>query len=181
MVVQFSTRLSLFGLVTLASLAAANVAQAASAPATSRAKVNRPITLTNSRDLNFGTIIRGATAGTVTLNARTGARTSTGGVVLAGTGFTTAAFAGSGTAARIVTVSLGATSITLTNSSGPGTMTVNTFRISTNGAAVQTLPRNYTIPASRAMTYAIGGRLNVAANQADGDYSGTLALTMNYQ
>jgi Mat/Ecp fimbriae major subunit len=181
MAIHFSIRLSLLSLATFASLVAVDVAQAATAPTTSRARVNRPITLTNSRDLNFGTVIRGATAGTVTLNARTGARTSTGGVVLAGTGFTTAAFAGSGTKARIVTVSLGATSITLTNGSGPGTMTVNTFRVSANGAAVQTLPRNHTIPASGAMTYAIGGRLNVAANQADGDYTGTIALTMNYQ
>jgi Mat/Ecp fimbriae major subunit len=178
---RFAIRMSLLGFAALASLTVHDLAHAATAPGTSRARVNRPITLSNSRDLNFGTVIRGATAGTVTLNARTGARTSTGGVVLAGAGFTTAAFAGSGTAARVVTVSLGATSITLTNGTGPGTMTVNTFRISTNGAANQTLPRNYTIPASRAMTYAIGGRLNVAANQADGDYSGTLNLTMNYQ
>jgi Domain of unknown function (DUF4402) len=173
-------RLALFGFAALGSLAAHQAAQAANASATSRAQVRQPVTLSNSRDLNFGNIIRGATTGTVTINARTGARTNAGGTVLQGTGFTSAAFTGTGTGGRVVTLSIGAPSITL---AGPGgaTMLVNTFRISIGGGAQQTLPRNATLPALGSQSFGIGGRLNVAANQADGDYTGSFSLTMNYQ
>jgi Domain of unknown function (DUF4402) len=155
-------------------------ALAASGNAASRGQIRQPISLVNTRDLNFGSIIRGTTAGTVTVNARTGARTRTGGATVIGTGFTSAAFNGTGSATRVVTMSIGAATATLNNGSG-GTMTVNTFRISSNGSGQQTLPRNYTMPASGARAFSIGGRLNVAANQADGDYLGNFTLTMNYQ
>jgi Mat/Ecp fimbriae major subunit len=157
------------------------VAHAATGTAASRSQIRKQITLANVTDLNFGTIIRGAAAGTVTINARTGARTSAGGVTQVGTtGFTTANFNGTGSAGRVVTVSAGAASFTITNGTG-GTMTVNTLRTSGNGSAAQTLPRNYTLPASGALALRIGGRLNVAANQADGNYSGTFTINMDYQ
>jgi hypothetical protein len=162
-------------------LAVGGSAQAASGSSASRSQIRKPISLTNSSDLNFGTIVRGTTAGTVTINAQTAARTSTGGVTVVGaTGFTRANFAGSGSATRIVTLSLNAATITLTNGTG-GSMTVNTFRISGNGSAAQTFPRTYTLPASGLLSIGVGARLNVTANQADGNYSGTFVLNMNYQ
>jgi Domain of unknown function (DUF4402) len=173
-------RLAFFGFAALAALALHDVAHAASAGANSRGQVRRPVSLINSSDLNFGNVIRGTTAGTVTINARTGARTRTGGTVLQGTGWTRAVFAGTGSAGRVVTLSVGAPTITLTRSGG-GTMTINTLRISIGTANPQTLPRNTTLPASGAQTFGIGGRLNVAANQLDGDYTGIFTLTMDYQ
>ena len=173
-------RLATAGFLALASLVLHDEAQAKSTPASARGQIRRPITLTNSSDLNFGNIIRGVTAGTVTINARTGVRTRTGGTVLQGAGWTRAQFVGTGSATRVVTLSVGAPTITL-NRSGGGTMTVNTLRISVGGAAPQTLPRNITMPASSSQSFGIGGRLNVAANQLDGDYVGTFDLTMNYQ
>lgn len=158
-----------------------STAEAAATGGGGRAQLRQPITLLNTRDLNFGTILRGTTAGRVVINARTGARTSTGGVVPVGTGFSSATFAGTGSAGRVVTLTIGAPSITVTRVGGGGTMTVNTFRISSNGSAQQTLPRNYTMPASGTRNFAIGARLNVGANQPDGDYVGSFTLTMNYQ
>jgi Domain of unknown function (DUF4402) len=157
-----------------------SAAEAASGNATGRGQIRQPVTIVNTGDLDFGNVIRGATAGTVTINARTGVRTRTGGTVLQGTVFRRAGFTSTGTGGRVVRYTLGSPAITL---AGPGgaTMTVNTFRISINGAAQQTLPRNATMPLTGTSSVNIGARLNVAANQADGDYTGTFTLTMNYQ
>jgi Domain of unknown function (DUF4402) len=174
------TSLILSAALIVGGLATSGAAQAASGSAASRGQIRQPIALVNTRDLNFGSVVRGVTAGTVTINARTGARTRTGGATVIGTGFTSAAFNGTGSATRVVTMSIGTATATLNNGSG-GTMTVNTFRISSNGSAQQTLPRNYTMPVSGTRVFSIGGRLNVAANQADGDYVGSFALTMDYQ
>jgi Domain of unknown function (DUF4402) len=174
-------RIILLLAVGTASTGLHSAAQAASGAGAGRAQLRQPVTLLNTRDLNFGTILRGTTAGRVVINARTGARTSTGGVVPVGTGFSSAAFNGTGSAGRVVTLSIGAPGITVNRVGGGGTMTVNTFRISSNGSGQQTLPRNYTMPVSGTRSFAIGARLNVTANQPDGDYLGSFALTMNYQ
>jgi Domain of unknown function (DUF4402) len=156
-------------------------AMASSAGATSRSRIVKPVSIANTRDLDFGIVVRGTTAGTVTINAQSGARTKTGGVLLQGTtGFSSAAFTGAGTGGRLVRLTIGTPTITL-NRVGGGTMTVNAFRISNNGAAPQTLPRNYTLPASGIDDISIGARLNVAANQAEGLYTGSFTISMDYQ
>lgn len=160
----------------------ATPAAATSRDMTIRTQVATPLSISSTRDLNFGTIIRGTTAGTVTINARTGARTRTGGVALQGTVTDpTAAFVVTGTAGRLFRLTLSAGTITLNRVGGGATMTLNTLRVSHNGAAPQTAPRNFTIPAGGASTLAVGGRLNVGANQADGIYTGTFAVTADYQ
>jgi hypothetical protein len=173
-------RLSAAGFLALGALALHSAAHAASAPAQARGQIRQPVTIVNTGDLDFGNVIRGATAGTVTINARTGARTRTGGTVLQGTVFRRAGFTSTGTGGRIVRYTLGSPTITL---AGPGaaTMTVNVFRISINGANAQTLPRNSTMPLTGTSSVNVGARLNVAANQADGDYTGSFNLTMDYQ
>ena len=157
-----------------------SAANATSAPAQARGQIRQPVTIINTGDLDFGNVIRGATAGTVTINARTGVRTRTGGTVLQGTVFRRAGFTSTGTGGRLVRYTLGSPAITL---AGPGaaTMTVNVFRISINGANAQTLPRNSTMPLTGTSSVNVGARLNVAANQADGDYTGNFTLTMDYQ
>ena len=173
-------RLSAAGFLALAALVLHSAADAASGTARGRGQIRQPVTIVNTGDLNFGNIIRGATAGTVTINARTGARTRTGGTVLQGTDFRRASFTSTATGGRLVRYTLGSPAITL---AGPGgaTMTVNVFRISINGAVLQTLPRNATMPLTGTSSIGIGARLNVAANQADGEYLGNFTLTMNYQ
>jgi Domain of unknown function (DUF4402) len=140
------------------------------------------MTLTQVRDLDFGTVIRSATAGTVTVNAQSGARTRTGGaLVLGNLTSPSGAFLATGTAGRIFRLALSAGTITLSRVGGGATLTLNTLRVSHNGAAQQTAPRNFTLPASGVSTIAVGGRLNVGANQLEGLYSGTFDVTIDYQ
>ena len=63
------------------------------------------LSLIKTDDLNFGKIIAGTTAGTVTVTPA-GARTATGGARLAGTGAQPAAFAGYGFQNQTVTISV---------------------------------------------------------------------------
>jgi Domain of unknown function (DUF4402) len=62
-----------------------------------------PINILNVDPLDFGLIIPGAAAGTVSLDAQTGARTGTV-VTLAGATFSRARFVGAGTPFRVVTL-----------------------------------------------------------------------------
>jgi len=129
--------------------------------------------------LDFGSLIPGA-GGTITINAQTGAATTAGGVIRAGGTVSRAQFIGSGTAGRIVTLSV-APSPTITISNGVNTMTINQLRVSVNGGGPQTFGPNHRLGSTGVINFGIGGRLNVGANQAIGLYSGTFALTMNYQ
>ncbi len=158
-----------------------NAAFAASGAGVASSVVRPATTISKTRDLDFGRIIRGTTAGTVTINPRTSVRTRTGGVTLLGTDFTSAAFAGTGTAGVQARLSVGSPTVVLTRVGGGATMNLNTLRVSIGGGPVRTLPRNFNLPASGVQTIIIGGRLNVGANQLSGVYAGTFTLTMNYQ
>ncbi len=156
--------------VATASLAAlaftATAAEAATANATARAKILRQVTLTNTSDLEFGTIVTGAAASTVDVST-SGARTCGAGLVCSGT--TTAAnFNIGGTATQTVNVVVPA-SVSLSN----GSATMNVALTSTATSVVMN--------SSNAGSIQVGGTLSVAANQADGDYSGTFTLTADYQ
>jgi hypothetical protein len=80
------------------------------------------------------------------------------------------------------------TTITLT---GPGqNMTVTNFTLDTtpdltfvggNGNGLGNGNRRYRIePSSGIFTFRVGGRLNVNANQAGGNYTGTFQVTVQY-
>ncbi len=165
----------------LAATALTSAAHAATAPATGKARIRGALTITNATPLDFGTMIRGTTAGRVVINAQTGARTSTGGVVLAGGTFTRATFTATGTPSAVTTFSIPSGTVTLTRASGTETMNVNVLRLSINGGGQVGVNGNRTIPASGTMTFALGGRLNVAANQVPGIYNGTVNISVNYQ
>ena len=157
--------------IMLAALAFATApAQAASTTATSQALILRPLTLTQTEDLDFGTILPSATAGTVSVNANTGIRTTTGGVAAAGGTPQRAEFVGAGRLGLLTIVSIGVPPV-LTNGSG-GTMA--TVLVVEGGTGLRVLP------GTGIQTYRVGGTLTVGANQAAGDYAGTFALTVNY-
>jgi hypothetical protein len=144
----------------------ASAAQAASATGTAKAKILRQITLSNTSDLQYATIISGATASTVAVSTA-GAATCGSGLTCTGT--TTAAnFNVLGTSGAVVVVG-GDSSVTLTGSLG-GTMASTltysspTITLSATGGSFQ-----------------VGGTLSVGANQASGDYTGTFNVTANYQ
>ncbi|WP_158500123.1 DUF4402 domain-containing protein [Sphingopyxis macrogoltabida] len=153
-------------------------ASAADTSVTANAAIVRPNTLIKTDDLDFGTLVSGATGGTVTVNALTGARTTSGGVSPVGNDAQRAVFQGTG-GILLITVS-GSTSVTLARAGGGApTMTASLVRAaSTSGGGIALL--GSTLLPSGVQTYYIGGTLTVPANQPDGDYSGTFTLTVNY-
>ena len=100
------------------------------------------------------------------------ARTRTGGVVLVGGGTPGAArFTATGTPAVNAFITIGAAPL-LTRVSGAETMTVSNLTL--NGA------RTRRFPANGILDVRVGARLNVAANQRDGLYTGSVSLTVDY-
>jgi hypothetical protein len=143
----------------------ATAAHAATASATAKAKILRQVTVTNTSDLQFGTIVSSPTASTVVIST-TGARTCGAGLVCSST-FSAANFDVTGTSGQVVAVSVPA-SVTLT--SGTLSMVANLSASATS----LTLANN-------AGSFTVGGTLNVSANQSDGDYLGTFTVTADYQ
>lgn len=140
-------------------------ASAATANGTARARILRQVTLTNTADLQFGTIVTGAAASTVTVSTA-GARTCGAGLTCSGA-TTAAAFDIGGTTGSVVTISVPAT-VTLTSGVNAMTATLNA------SAATSTMVAN-------AGSFTVGGVLTVGASQADGDYAGTFTATADYQ
>lgn len=156
-------------LLASAGLSAAGAAQAA--PGTTQSVILNPLSVVNTSDLDFGTVIPGATTGTATIVPATSARTMTGGTVAAGGSPQAATFVATGVLNRLYLITLPSAATTLTNGSG-GTMLVDNF---THDAGI--LPK---FGAGGVATVHVGGRLNVGANQADGLYSGTFTITIIY-
>lgn len=142
-------------------------AHAASVTASASATVATPIAISETSSMNFGTVVASATAGTAVLSTA-GAVTTTGGVTTLASTPSAAAFSVTGQSGQTFSVSL-PTSATL--SSGANNMTIDTFNHS-----LGTTP---TLTGGTA-TFSVGATLNVSANQAAGAYSGTYAVTVNY-
>lgn len=166
---EFRTRLPI-ALATIAFLVLpAQSVSAAGESGIANAVVVRQLSLVKTEDLDWGTLVPSPLAGTVTINATSGARSVTGGVTTAGGTPRRAEFVGAGRLGVLTLIALGA-SPTLANGSG-GTMATllqldgPTIRLLT-GTGVQTI--------------GVGGILAVGANQAAGDYAGTFTLTVNY-
>ena len=169
--------------ICVAAIAAASHAaptMAATTPANAEISVVRPLSFIKVDDLNFGKVIPAAIAGQVTLTP-TGARSATNGIVLVGNTHQPAAFAGDGAVNQRVDISLGSNTINLT---GPGpAMQVNTFVIgSTPTAVLTTSPLRFRIgSATGIFQFPVGATLNVGASQPAGTYTGTWAITLEYQ
>ncbi|HJU83279.1 MAG TPA: DUF4402 domain-containing protein [Holophagaceae bacterium] len=133
--------------------------------------VASPISLMGVSGLDFGNLVSGATAGTVTVSPG-GAVSSAGGVTLFGGAATACILTVAGTANRSYSVTLPANgSVTL---SGPGTaMPVNGFLSNPSGSG--------NLGAGGSQALRIGATLSVAANQADGTYTGAFDVTVTYQ
>ncbi len=177
---SFARLLATAALVTTAAIAATQPANAGTTPGGAEITVVRPLSFVMDDDLDFGTVIRGTTAGTVVV-APNGVRTQTGGVTLAnGGGHKAASFAGQGTFNQRVDISLGSNTIFLT---GPGApMRVRDFVIgSTPTAVLTTAPLRFRIAATNGIfVFPVGATLEVAANQAPGKYTGTWTITLQY-
>jgi spore coat protein U-like protein len=142
--------------------------------------VLRQLSFFRVQDLDFGDIIPGPTAGVVRIFPD-GTRTVTGGVTVVGTTHQPARFAGLGSFNQQVLISVSSNTIDLT---GPGTpMTLSQFDIgSTPTAILSTTPRRFRITSTNGQfNFPVGARLAVGANQTAGNYSGSFAITLNYQ
>jgi len=164
-------------LATVAAFAAAAPAFAAPVAAVPQAKgralILRPLTFTKVTDLDFGTVVSSNVAGTVTINAGTGARSISGGLtaITAAPGGR-AFFAGAGSAGQQVIINLTPPAV-LTSALGD-TIPVVTMYI--EGGPT----RNINL-ISLAFYVGVGGTISVGANQPGGDYESTFAITANYQ
>jgi hypothetical protein len=138
------------------------------------AAIAQEVVLTNFRSLDFGRFVAGG-GGTVTVGP-TGARSSSGGVVLLNS-------PGAGAAVFNVGKSIGdasnkAVAITLPAngsvrlSSGANSMAVNAFV--TSPATILTVPNG-------GVTLSVGATMTVAPNQPRGNYSGSFPLIVNFQ
>ncbi len=139
-------------------------AQAATATATAKAQILKQITVTKTADLDFATIITGAAASSVIVSPA-GVKTCGAGLVCTGT-VAAAAFGIVGTTGSVVTL---AADPSVTLNSGANSMTATLL----TSAATRTL--------TGTDSFTVGGTLAVGASQADGAYTGTFTVTVNYQ
>jgi hypothetical protein len=144
-------------------------------PAARDACAQTVIVLTTTRGLDFGRFAAGA-GGTVTINATTGTRSKTGGVVLLNS------FAGAqatynvsksknGTVNKTVAITLPANN-TVQLTSGANHMFVNNFVASP--ATIASVPNG-------GMALSVGATLVVGSGQPAGTYTGTYDITIIYQ
>ncbi len=135
------------------------------------ATFTNPLTITEDLELDFGSLIPGTIAGTVTIAVPSGSSTRSGiDVIFLDSTFSHGEFTVTGDGGAAFTITLPA-SITL---SGPGAdMTVDTF--TTNPAS----PTTIIFTGEREVR--VGATLHVGAFQAAGSYTGPYTITVEYQ
>jgi len=138
------------------------------------AKIIAPISISNtgSTTLNFGTVVRSSTLGTITVTAD-GERSATGGAAALGSSaFSAAPFSASGENNADFTIALpDDDDVVLTREGGTEKMEVTNF--GHNSGLV--------LSGSGVATFSVGATLNLDADQVAGDYSGSFSVTINYQ
>jgi hypothetical protein len=171
-------RAYLFLLPLLLSLALPRAAQAAPPQqflpdrnAAGVARVILPAQITKLYDLDFG-FLTVANAGTAIVSSSTGNVSTTGGVLFAGGLPHAALFEAVSPSKTVVHIRLPKKAETLTRVGGTETMSVDGWTL--NGAET----RN--VVAHETFEFAIGATLHVGAGQAEGIYSGSFDVTIDY-
>jgi len=149
--------------------------------ATAKGTVLLPLSLSETQQLDFGTVIASTTVGAdgnVVIDPATGARSFPAGNVI---GVATypgqrGLFQGAGTAGRSVLLTLTPPSVL---TSGTNTLAVNSMSFDGCGAGCVSTSR--TIDVTGAFTIGVGGDFEVLANQPNGLYSASYAVTADYQ
>jgi hypothetical protein len=151
-------------------------AQAASSQAEARGVVVQPLTLARVQDLDFGTVVGSAVAGTVDIDADTGGRTVTGGVVgVPSYPGDRGLFQGAGTTGQDVILSLSAPTLLISQSNPLDTITVNSMTLDSGNSTTRT------IGVTGIFNVGVGGNFAIGANQAPALYSANFDLTADYQ
>jgi hypothetical protein len=156
------------------ALCALDQAAAAATPqlqATAGATVIRPLTVTKIQDMDFGDLSVGV-AGTAVLEPNANSLTTTGGVLRVGGSPTCAEFVGAAQSNSVVNIKVPNNPVTLTRVGGTETMTASSFTL--QGQSKRTLAK------ADSFTFRVGATLNVPANQVEGVYVGTFAVTVQY-
>ncbi|MGB7656048.1 MAG: DUF4402 domain-containing protein [Novosphingobium sp.] len=168
-----SLRLAAVGIAIGAASLATSAQAAASATATATAEVLSSLTLTvdAGSQLDFGQIAAN-TGGTVTVNADSTVST-TGALVSTGTR-APVSLTVTGSKGALVAVTLPAAAVNLTRGGGTETMSLGGFNSSPNGSF-----QLDTVTGQSSFT--VGGTLTVGSNQTPGTYSGTFAVSVEYQ
>jgi hypothetical protein len=137
------------------------------ATAQAGATIIAPMTITKNVDLNFGNIASGSAAGSVVLST-SGDRTALNVTLPSVPGtVSAAAFTVAGLVGANYKINL-PTSITISN--GTTTMTIDEFEENANK-----------VLAAGTETFNVGATINLAANQAAGSYTGSFAVTVDYE
>lgn len=170
--------LSLAALAASLAVASPAFAQSVTASATGEARgvVLQPLTLTKIDDLDFGTVIASAVAGTVSIDPDSGARSTSGGVVgvpsyPGGRGY----FGGAGTAGQDVILSLSAPAVLVSTSNPTDTIAVTSMTLDNGNALTRTIDN------SSAFFVGVGGDFAIAASQPAALYTANFDLTAEYQ
>lgn len=160
--------------VLIATAFSTNANAQSSVTAKSYATVVGTISIVKAVDMYFGVLSSTASAGTVTLGNSSDIPTPTGGVgLVTATNAKRGTFTVDGTDTATYAVSLPG-SITIID--GVYTMTVNALTFKSAGSGNTT---NGKLIGGTDTLY-VGGTLNVGANQHSGTYTGTYAVTVNY-
>src|SRR3954451_13933078 len=151
------------------------VAQQASDTAEARGTVLQSLSLVRQTHLDFGTIAPDAlNPGTVSIDADSGARSTTGRVVGLPSTFTRAQFDGFGTATNTVLLTLSQPAGGVICSAGCANAIPAVLNLDSGGTT-------RTIPAGGVFSVYVGGDFTIAASQASGLYSAQFSLTADYQ
>jgi hypothetical protein len=148
-------------------------AQAASATNTATATVVTPIAIAAGDTLRFGSFSTSAASQTVTINATTGTRTSSGALLATSTvGRATFNVTGSGVLTYAITLPTnGTVNITTGTATAPETMAVSNFTSDPSGTGALT---------AGAQTLGVGATITTVGSQVAGAYTGTFNVSVEY-
>ena len=164
--------MAIAGLVSLGAASGAAAAPvAADKDAIATATIHRPATVRKLKDLHFAYLAVTA-AGRATIDPNTEAMTTTGGVVhISGTPFA-ALFEGVAPSKGVVIIRIPRDPITVTRVGGTETMVVSNWTVSGNSRR--------TVASQEPFDFKVGGTLTVSAGQAEGVYTGTFNVDIQY-
>ncbi|MDZ7588852.1 MAG: DUF4402 domain-containing protein [Parasphingorhabdus sp.] len=168
---QYLCRAGAAVLATIVVLSTAPAVEAAPSNAQAKAVTLRRLSIVNTRALDFGTMISGTTAGTATVNPSTDLRTTTGGVTGAAADSQAAQFFTYGGPLQTLQVNRGPLPVLRRVS---GTETMNVSGLTLNGPTLRFLNL------AGVLDLRVGGILQVNANQAPGQYTGTFDIIVTY-
>lgn len=172
---------AIFAVLTMAMMSQAALAQDTDS-ASAEAFLVTPLSFVKQDDLDFGQIIPGGSAGTVTMDSA-GTVTTTGGVIQVDGTQLPARFWGFGSFNQIVIINVDANSYTLTRDGGTETMIMDQVLIGSQPPInITTNPRRFRIANPNGFfTFTMAGRLQVGALQEPGVYRGEFTVTLEYQ